>query len=84
MANDKHIIDYRTLRARKAYLGLRNEDLINATGCSSATVSAFLAGDERMKLESVVRLAAALGLKPRITFEPVSEQSNNVVELKIA
>jgi hypothetical protein len=62
-------IDYRTLRARKAYLGLRNEDLMRATGCSPRTVSAFLAGNEKMNLEKIVVLAAELGLKPRVTFE---------------
>jgi hypothetical protein len=78
------IVDWRTLRARKGYLDMRNEDLIEATGCSSRTVSAFLAGDEKMNLDTMVRLAAVMGLKPRITFEPVEAEVANVAEFKAA
>jgi hypothetical protein len=81
--NNNSIVDWRELRARKAHLDLRNEDLIRQTGCGSRTVSAFLAGDERLNLDTIIRLAAALGLRPRLTFEPVTE-SEKVVELKAA
>ena len=80
------IVDWRTLRARKGYLDLYNEDLIRATGCSSRTVSAFFAGDEKMNLDTMIRLAAVMGLKLRITFEPVEAdvEPTEAVDLKAA
>jgi len=76
--NDNSIIDWRTLRARKSYLDLRTEDIVAASGCGSRSVCAFLAGEENLNLETIIRLSAALGLRPRITFEV----ADNVVELK--
>lgn len=68
------VIDYRALRARKSYLGLKNEDLIEEANCSASTVSAFLAGEESLKMETIIRLSAALGLKPRVIFEPIEQE----------
>jgi hypothetical protein len=78
--NHDSIIDWRALRAQKGYLDLRNEDLIRASGCGSRAVSAFLCGDENLQLGTIIRLSAALGLRPRITFEPAEPEK--VVELK--
>lgn len=76
------IVDWRTLRARKGYLDLHNEDMIQATGCSSRTVSAFFAGDEKMNLDTMIRLAAVIGLRPRITFEPLDD-ANEISAAKL-
>jgi hypothetical protein len=73
------IVDWRTLRARKAYLGLRNEDLMRAADGSSRTVSAFLAGDEKMNLDTIIRLATVLGLSVKITFEVVKDGVDEAV-----
>ncbi|HKQ90864.1 MAG TPA: hypothetical protein VJZ77_09290 [Blastocatellia bacterium] len=78
------IVDWRALRARKSHLDLYNEDLIQATGCSSRTVSAFFAGDEKMNLDTMIRLAAVMGLRPRITFEVVESDPAQAAELKAA
>jgi hypothetical protein len=78
MANSNNqrnsIIDYRFLRGRRGYLGLRNKDLIAQTKTGSRTVAAFFAGDESMELQTIIKLASALGLKPRITFEVVDTE----------
>lgn len=65
------VIDYRELRARKAWLGLRNEDLTRQTGASNETLSRVLSGKENVTLGSVIKIAAALNLRPRVTFEPI-------------
>jgi hypothetical protein len=70
---DNSVIDWRTLRARKAYLGLYNEDMARAAGCSMPTVTAFLAGDEEMKPGKIISLAAALGLRVKVTFEVIED-----------
>lgn len=73
------VIDWRTLRARKGYLDLHNADLIQATGCSSATVSAFFAGNERMNLDTIIRLSAALGLRAKVTFDVAEDTAGTSV-----
>lgn len=71
----KSVIDWRTLRARKSYLNLNIKDLVAASGCGSRSVCAFLSGDESLNLETVIRISAALGLKPKITFEPIKQET---------
>lgn len=71
MPLNESVIDYRELRAQKARLGLRNEDLTEQTGASSDTLSRVLSGKEAVTLSSVIKIAAALKLRPRVTFEPI-------------
>lgn len=66
-------IDTATLRARKGYLGLRSEDLVERGVGSWATVSAFFRGGQSQNLATVRRLAAELGLRVEIRFVPDSE-----------
>lgn len=66
-------INYPALQERRAGLGLYVQDLIDATGMSSTTVSAILNGEESVNLQSIVRLAEELELRVRVEFEPVGE-----------
>ena len=71
MPLNESVIDYRELRAQKARLGLFNEDLTRETGASNDTLSRVPSGKENVTLGSVIKIATALGLRVRVTFEPI-------------
>lgn len=68
---DESVIDYPELRSQKARLGLRNEDLAEQTGASNDTLVRVLAGKQNVTLGSVIKIAKALKLRVRVTFEPI-------------
>ena len=66
-------IDAPTLRARKARLNLRSEDLVERGVASWRTVTAFFAG-EPLNLTTIQRLAAQLGLQVEVRFKEIEQQ----------
>ncbi len=78
------IINYRKLRAQRAYLGLYIEDIAKSTGSSTATVCAFLQGREGLNLQTIISLAAALGLRPVIDFEPLEPKDESAPQNQAA
>lgn len=79
MPLSESVIDYPGLRAEKARLGLRNEDLAERTGASNDTLVRVLSGRENVTLSSVKRVAAALGLRVKVTFEPIKTEPEKCV-----
>jgi len=73
------VIDYRTLRARRAWLGLEYAKVVEAVEvdggepASEDTLARLLRGDQTMTVNTIVRYAAGLGLRPRVIFEPIEE-----------
>jgi hypothetical protein len=65
------VVNYRELRAQKARLGLTNEQIELAAKSGPNTVSAFLSGSESMQLRTIINLAAAIGLRVKVDFEPI-------------
>lgn len=65
------VVNYRKLRARKAYLGLTNADLAEKAGVCERTVSLFLNGDDTVRPETQDAIALALGFRRTIDFEPL-------------
>lgn len=70
------VIDYPELRAQKARVGLTCEDLVEITGCSVRTVSHVLNGKESLHIKSIMDVAAGLGMRVRVTFEPIPTEAN--------
>ena len=70
------VINYRKLKARKAYLELSNMDLIQRAGMGSRTVSAFLNGAKTLNLQTIERLAAELGLRVIVDFQPIEQKTD--------
>jgi hypothetical protein len=66
------VIDYHELRAQRARLEMEYTDVITAVegdAPSTQKLCRFLRGDEDMKVKTIIRLAAALGLRVKVTFE---------------
>jgi len=49
---------------------------------SPRTIARFLRGDQDMKVNTIIRLAAGLGLRPRVIFEPLEEPIEESKALK--
>lgn len=67
------IINVRALRARKGYLGLYSKDLVEKTGISWPTVTAFFNGAETLNLQTIKKLAEELGLRVIVDFQPIEK-----------
>ena len=84
------VIDYQELRAEWGRHEMDYDKFIAAVVAdggeapSSQTVARFRRGDETMNVKTIIRLAAALGLKPQITFVPIAEEPAGVVGINTA
>lgn len=57
-------------------------EIARRVGKSRSTISRMLDGDRNMTLRTLVKLAAALGMRPRITFVDIRSGDDRVVSLR--
>ena len=63
--------DFRTLRARKAYFDQTTETLAIRTRSAPSTVTAVMRGRSTIRLLTLQKIAAELGLQVQIRFVPL-------------
>jgi DNA-binding Xre family transcriptional regulator len=69
--DNRSVMNWRLLQARKAYLRLTNAQLAEVAGVTEITVSKFINGDDAVRPEIQDAICAALGLRRMIDFELV-------------
>lgn len=67
------IINYSELRAQKARLGLCYRDLTEKTGISCSALTCLFNGAETLNVQTIKRLAAELGLRVIVDFQPIEK-----------
>lgn len=83
MKNTQIQIDSGELRAQKARFRLNNEKICSEVDCSATTLVRLFNGEvESMKLETIAKVAAHLGRKVVISFEPLADDKQKP-ELKL-
>ena len=76
------VINYPELQAQRARLGITYEDLIELTGAGLGSIAAVMNGKETVNLQTIIRIAAALGLLVKVEFEPMPVEKQNPTELR--
>lgn len=70
------IVDAPAFRARQAYLGITGADLAARAQSSETTVVKLRKGNPAVSLEAAARIAAELGLRVRVSFEPIEQEKD--------
>ena len=70
------IVDAAAFRARQAYLDVKVADLAAQAHSSVATVVKLRKGNPTVNLEAAARIAAGLGLRVRVSFEPIEQEKD--------